>query len=278
AYKASYRYREVVMDIASNDFAQESASGNTSVLDLLTDSTKYTITGSDSADGNIHCEWNLSMKQMLASRRDGEITPSGETDTCNYTIKDLASGGATKTAKISFILSNLPPIAKNDTFILPFGTKSIPLDILANDSDDGDGPVGVKNYPAGKTPFYVDKRLINGVVVDIPLNIRIVTKPTQGEIVPQYEGPCPDNNVNTAQTTCYGGKLTYVNKNLFSPFNDSFTYQVLDSDLTASSIANVTITNTATTTDKNKAGGGSLGMGALLGLLSLVFIRRRMAN
>lgn len=276
AYKSSYRYREVVMDVVVNDNTQEVVSGNRSNLDLLTDSTKYTITGID--NGNIHCEWNSVMKQMLVSRSDGTTTPGGDKDSCTYTIKDLSTGGATTTAKLEFKVSNIAPIARNDSLILPFGAKSIPLNLLANDSDDGDGPVGSKNYPVGKTPFFVDKRLVNGVTVSVPINIRFVTKPTQGHIVAQYEQPCPDNNVNTAQTTCYGGTITYVNDNLFSPFNDSFTYQVLDSDLTASNTATVIVTNTATTTDREKAGGGSLGLGALFGLLSLVFIRRRMVN
>ncbi|GAC1377706.1 MAG: CSLREA domain-containing protein [Aquirhabdus sp.] len=276
AYKSSYRYREVVMDVTVNDSAQEVVSGNSSTIDLLTDSTKYTITGSD--NGNVHCEWNPVMKQMLASRTDGTTTPGGDIDSCTYSIKDLSAGGATKTAKLEFKVTNISPIAKNDAFTLSFGTKSIPLNILANDSDDGDGPVGSTNYPAGKTPFYADKRLVNGVVVSIPANVRFVTKPALGHIVAQYEQPCPDNNVNTTATTCYGGTMTYVNDNLFSPFNDSFTYQVLDSDLTPSNIATVTVTNTATTTDIKKAGGGSLGLGALLGLVSLVFIRRRMVH
>ncbi len=276
AYKNSYRYREVVMDVVANDNSQEVVSGNTSTLDLLIDSTKYEVKGSDS--GNIHCEWNPVMKQMLASRNDGTTTSGGETDTCEYTIKDLSTGVITKPAKMEFTVSNIAPIAKDDALTLPFGTKSIPLNLLANDSDDGDGPVGTKNYPVGKTPFYEDKRLVNGVAVSIPANIRFVTKPSQGHIVAQYEQPCADNNVNRTQTVCYGGTMTYVNDNLFSPFNDSFTYQVLDSDLTASNIATVTVTNTATTTDKEHSGGGSLGLGALFGLLSLVFIRRRMVN
>ncbi|HEY4714666.1 MAG TPA: choice-of-anchor Q domain-containing protein, partial [Aquirhabdus sp.] len=278
AYKSSYRYRQVVMDLVVNDNTQEAVSGNTSTLNLLTDSTKYTITGSDSPDGSIHCEWNPQMKQLLASRKDGTTTPGGEINSCTYTITDLTTGAAPKTAKIEFTISNIAPIAKNDALTLPFGAKSIPLNLLANDSDNGDGPVGSTNYPAGKTPFYEDKRFVNGVTVSIPANIRFITKPTQGHIVAQYEQPCPDNNVNTAQTTCYGGTITYVNDNLFSPFNDSFTYQVLDSDLTPSNTATVTVTNTATTTDKERAGGGSFGLGALLSLVSLVFIRRRLIN
>lgn len=278
AYKSSYRYRQVVMDVLANDFAQEVASSNTSMMNVLSDETKYTITASGSADGSVHCEWNPVMKQLLASRKDGSITPSGEGDECKYKITPL-SGGDPVEARVTFRIGNIAPIAKNDPLTLPFGAKSIPLNILANDSDDGDGPVGGVNYPAGKTPFYEDSRLVNGVAVKIPANIRFITKPTQGHIVAQYEQPCPNNNnPNVAETTCYGGTLTYVNDNLFSPFNDSFTYQVLDSDQTASNTATVTVTNTATTTDREKSGGGSFGLGALLGLVSLMFIRRRMVN
>lgn len=278
AYKSSYRYRQVVMDVIANDFAQEVASSNTSTINKLTDETQYTITATGSADGSIHCEWNPVMKQLLASRKDGSITPGGEGDECKYKITPL-SGGVPVEAKVKFRIGNIAPIAKNDAITLPFGTKSISLNLLANDSDDGDGPVGGMNYPTGKTPFYEDSRLVNGVVIRIPANIRFLTKPTQGHIVAQYEQPCPtNNNPNVAETTCYGGTLTYVNDNLFSPFNDRFTYQVLDYDETLSNIATVTVTNTATTTDKEKAGGGSFGLGALLGLVSLMFIRRRMIS
>lgn len=281
-YKRTYRYREAIMNVVANDNAQEIVTNNASIINLLTNPDKYAITGSD--NGNIHCEWNPVMKQMLASRNDGTTTVGGDKDSCTYTIKSLVDG-TTKTAKMEFTISNIAPIAKNDALTLPFGAKSIPLNLLANDSDDGDGPVGSKNYPVGKTPFYEYKVLIDpnkpatpDNIRVIPINIRIVTKPTQGHIVAQYTQDCPDNNVNKAATVCYGGNLTYVNDNLFSPFNDSFTYQVIDSDLTASNPATVTITNTATTTDQKKAGAGSLGLSGLLGLLSLVFMRRRMVS
>lgn len=281
-YKSSYRYREVIMNVVANSNAQEFVTGNTSTINLLTDSDKYTITGSD--NGNIHCEWNPIMKQMIASRNDGTTTSGGAKDSCTYTIKNLADG-ISKTAKMEFNISNIAPIAKKDSIILPFGTKRISLNLLANDSDDGDGPVGSKNYPTGKTPFYTYNRSIDPTkpatpdnILVVPINIRIVTQPTQGHIEAQYQQDCPDNSVNKAPTKCYGGTMAYVNDNLFSPFNDSFTYQVLDSDQTASIAATVTLTNTATTTDQKKAGGGSFGLGALLALLSLVFIRRRMVN
>jgi MYXO-CTERM domain-containing protein len=166
---------------------------------------------------------------------------------------------------------------------LPYGAASIPLDILSSASDDGNGPVGSINYPTvsingkivPKPVFYSDNRIVNGVVTNIPANIIITKQPTQGHIVAEYQAPCANNNVNTAQNTCYGGKITYVNDNLYSPFNDSFTYQVLNYDLSPSNAAVVTITNTATTTDQTKAGGGGLGLWALLGLTSLALLRRR---
>jgi MYXO-CTERM domain-containing protein len=74
---------------------------------------------------------------------------------------------------------------------------------------------------------------------------------------------------------CYGGKLVYVSDNLFSKFNDDFEYEVLDGDKGVSNKAVVNIINTATTDDQEKAGGGAVGMGALLALLGLAVIRRR---
>ena len=282
AYKSSYRYREVVMAVTSNDSAQENlTSNNTSKIDLLTDASKYTITGSDS--GNIHCEWNPIMKQLLASRNDGTVTPGGTTDSCQYTITEKANPSHTSTATTSFVVNSIAPTAKNLTLTLPYGAASIPLNILENVSDDGNGPVGSVNYPTveingkivAKPVFYSDNRIVNGVVTNIPANIIILKKPTQGHLVAQFEEPCANNNVNTTQNTCLGGTITYVNDNLYSPFNDSFTFQVLNYDLSPSNTATVTIINTATTTDKTKAGGGSLGLGALLGLVSLVLLRRR---
>lgn len=285
AYKSTYRYREVVMAVTSNDSAQENLNGaNSSAIDLLTDPTKYTITGSDS--GNIHCEWNPVMKQLLASRNDGTVTPGGTTDSCQYTITEKANPSNTSTGTASFTVNSIAPTAKSFTVTLPFGTASIPVDILANANDDGNGPIGSTNYPTvningkvvPKPAFYSDNRLVNGVVTNIPANIIIITKPTQGHIVAQYQEPCANNNVNKTQYTCYGGTITYVNDNLYSPFNDSFTYQVLNYDLSPSNTATVTITNTATTTDQTKAGGGSVGFGALLGLVSLVVLRRRLTQ
>ncbi|MDE2420294.1 MAG: CSLREA domain-containing protein [Gammaproteobacteria bacterium] len=285
AYKSSYRYREVVMSVTSNDSAQENLTGsNTSAIDLLTDSTKYTITGSDS--GNIHCEWNPVMKQLLASRNDGTVTPGGTIDSCNYTITEKANPSNTSTGTASFTVNSIAPTANSFTVTLPFGAASVPLDILSHANDDGNGPAGSTNYPTvtingkvvPKPAFYSDNRIVNGVVTNIPANIIITKQPTQGHIVAQYQEPCANNNVNRTQYTCYGGTITYVNDNLYSPFNDSFTYQVLNYDLSPSNSGTVTVINTATTTDQTKAGGGSVGFGALLGLVSLVVLRRRLGQ
>ena len=278
AYRSSYRYRQVVMSVTSNDSAQENAAGT---LDLLTDATKYTITGSDA--GNIHCEWNPVMKQLLASRTDGTVTPASTVDSCSYTITEIANPSNTSKATASFSMKSVPPIANNFNVTLPFGAASIPLDILANASDDGNGPVGSVNYPSvvingytiPKPVFYADYRIVNGVVTRIPVNIIIVRQPTQGRIVAEFQAPCANNNVNTTEQTCYGGTLTYVNNNLNSPFNDNFTYQVLNYDLSPSNTATVRIINTATTSDRTKAGGGGLGLGALLGLIFLILLRRQ---
>ena len=274
AYKDTYRYREAVIEVTKNDFAAEVVSGSGSTIPFLAPpkgiATPYTVTGSDV--GNIHCEWNATMKALLASRKDGTVTPGGQRDKCDYTISD---GVSTVHATAWFTISNIAPIAIDHNYTLPFGAPSIDLDLLAGASDDGDGPMTSTGYPQGKLPFYQDSRVVNGQTVNIPTNIILVTKPTQGHIVAEFQGPCVTNNANTTTNTCYGGKLTYVNDNLFSPFNDSFTYEVIDSDFAPSNSAKVTITNTATTTDKAKSGGGSLGLCGLLGLVSLALIRRR---
>jgi len=292
-YKNNFHYREVVMDVLGGDTPFENVTGNTSVLDLLSDATKYTVTGSGtSASSNIECDWIPSMERMIAYRKDGTITAGGNTDSCAYTITNNANGQIMSSGNMHFTISNQAPIANNDSYTLTFGTKSIPLNILANDSDDNDGPTSSIGYPTITVPtgcqgattqipkpvFYVDYHLdTNNCAVAIPANIRIVTAPTQGHIVAQYTEPCANNNVNTTPTTCIGGTMTYVNDNLYSPFNDSFTYQVLDEDMTPSTTATVTITNTATTTDYQKSGGGggSIGWASALALLSLVYVRRR---
>ncbi len=286
AYKSSYRYRQSVMSITANDIAQENATGNTSTLDLLTDATKYTITASG-VGANIHCEWNPTMKQLLASRNDGTVTLASALDSCSYTITEIANPSNTSSSTASFAINSLPPIAKDFIVTLPFGAVSIPLDILANANDDGNGPVGSVSYPTvvintasgsmtiPKPVFYSDNRLVNGIVTNIPANIIIVRQPTQGRIVAEFEEPCASNNVNTPEETCYGGKLTYLNNNLNATFNDSFTYKVLNYDKAPSNLATVRIINTATTSDRDKSGGGSLGLGALLGLIALVLLRRQ---
>jgi CSLREA domain-containing protein len=280
AYKDTYRYREAVLDVIKNDFADELVSGNSSTIPLLAApqvpkgfTSPYVVTAEPDV-GNIHCEWNSVMMQLLATRKDGSTTPGGQHDSCKYTITDTRNGKKS-TATVYFTITNTPPIVVDQTVTLPFGALSVDLNILQGASDDGDGPTTSLGYPANKPAFYQDVRMVNGVKVTIPANIILLTKPTQGHIVAEFSEPCVNNNVNTTQNTCLGGKITYVNDNTFSPFNDSFTYQVLDADFAPSNIGQIRIINTATTTDQAKAGGGSLGLGALFGLSALALVRRR---
>jgi hypothetical protein len=277
AYKTSYRYRQAVMSVTTNDIAQENVTGSASSLDLLTDAAKYAITFTGTSSPNIHCEWNADMKQLLASRNDGTTTPGGTRDSCTYKITEIANPSNTSSANASFTINSRLPIAKDFNVTLPYGAASIPLNILANASDDANGPVGSVSYPnvvingvtKPKPVFYLD------VSTEIPVNIIIVKKPTQGRIVAEFEAQCASNDVNREPETCYGGKLTYLNNNLNSPFNDSFTYKVLNYDAAQSNIATVRIINTANTSDKTKSGAGSLGLGALFGLIFLVLMRRQ---
>ena len=74
---------------------------------------------------------------------------------------------------------------------------------------------------------------------------------------------------------CYRGDLTYRPRNTFSPFNDSFTYVVYDTDLATSAAASVTIINGAGQKAKDSSSSGSLGIFSVITLSALLLLRRR---
>ena len=154
---------------------------------------------------------------------------------------------------------------------------------------------GKDKLDANGQPIYRMKADANGNMVKVPayyqfytqpfgtpeqnVNIRIIEAPTQGRLTFERQGYCPDNSTTQVENICYGGKATYTSNNLYSPFNDSFTYVVLDNDKVVSNTAEVKIINTATTTEDtrngNTVGGGSLGVLGLFGLVGMMLSRRR---
>lgn len=318
AYKLAFGYRHAVVDIFFNDIPNEQpASGNpASKIKLfpelvekktnqymVSDRANYNVavtalgSGNDAFDSkvnqvdlgnlinknNVICQWNDKLQRVLVSRADNSITPSGEFDYCKYTLTST-DGSQVSSGYIQVSINNIAPVAKNDTVTLPYTSKTLVLDILANDNDDGDGP----KRPANLAPFYtsyvLDKNQLpvldsqgNPVVAQDSVNIKIKSPPSLGRLVFERSGSCPDNSATREEQTCYGGKLTYINNNVFSPFSDTFTYTVLDSNLAESNVATVTINNT----EADKAGqstpiiegGGAMPKWVLMLLIAVTLMR-----
>ncbi|RYY80501.1 MAG: CSLREA domain-containing protein [Moraxellaceae bacterium] len=315
AYKASLAYRQVYANVLGTSTEQENfepaTNGLKAALEKFGDDfdKNYTInvvvTGRGSeqflqlkqekdltvkaADSNLICKWDDKLRQILIRRTDNAgilaaTTPAGEYEYCKYTITSKNPPIVSSTGYVQARIVNIAPIAKDDQYTVKYGSVTpIALDILANDSDDGDGGSDVTGYPKGYPKFYQNP------ATGSYANIKLVSKPTLGTLKFEYEQPCPDNSNTRPEETCYGGKITYTPKSSFSTFNDSFKYKVLDQDRAESAEATVKIINTATTTDDTRgdsgsssgssgssSGGGSIGLFGLLGLASLIALRRKM--
>lgn len=315
AYKASLAYRQVYANVLNTSTEQENftseQNGFKAALEKFGDDfdKNYKIDvsvagrGSEqflqfkqekdltvkAADSNLICKWDDKLRQILIRRTDNAgilaaTTPAGEYEYCKYTITSKKSPIVSSTGYVQARIVNIAPIAKDDQYTVKYGSVTpIALDILANDSDDGDGGPEVTGYPKGYPRFY------QNAATGSYANIKLVSKPTLGTLKFEYEQPCPDNSNTRPEETCYGGKITYTPKSSFSTFNDSFKYKVLDQDRAESAEATVKIINTATTTDDTRgdsgsssgssgssSGGGSFGLFGLLGLASLIALRRKM--
>lgn len=271
--------------------------GTLSFIDTPTDTSKIDA----SQKKYITCVWNPVLREVLVSRQELDnngkplavTTPAGSAEYCSFTISLRSNPQIKSTGYIQAQIGNLAPIAKDDSYTLKYGnTAPISMDILANDSDDGDGATNVPGYPLQRDVFYTDE------VTNTRANIKIIgAKNTStgvetdlGIITFEYVQPCPNSSTTTESETCYGGKMTYQAKNIYSPFNDSFKYTVLDADKLESNEAIVRIVNTATTTDDTRGnsgsstgtsgggGGGSIGWLAIAGLGLLTAVRRRLVK
>lgn len=287
--KANAKYRAVYVDPFKFSLPDEIvlSDGGRQIQHLTTDTYAVSvkplgvgmITGSgDTAkldarpDENLRCEWKSDLKRIMVYRLDDGITQAGEYNFCEYTLTLKNADGSLNTDKqssglmqVNFV--NIAPIAKADEYTIQYGTdQKINVNLLSNDSDDGDGPVSELTTKPNKPAFYHDS---NG----IELPIRTTTVPSGITITPERSGPCPYPD---QKETCYGGNLAIQVKNNFNVFDYKFSYLVYDADGTKSEETTVTLKNTAATTNnQSSSGGGSLGIFTVLGLVGLVLYRRR---
>lgn len=271
--------------------------GSLSFIDSPTDSTKIDTTQKK----YITCVWNPALREIMVSRLELDennkplavTTPAGSAEYCAYTISLRSNPQIKSTGYIQAQIINIAPIAKDDSYTLKYGsTAPLAMDLLANDSDDGDGATNLPGYPSTRNVFYADEATNTRANIKISgaKNTSTGVETDLGIITFEFVQPCPNSSTTTEDETCYGGKMTYLAKNVYSPFNDSFKYRVLDADKQESNEATVKIVNTATTTDDTRGnsgsstgtsgggGGGSIGWLAIAGLGLLTAVRRRLVK
>lgn len=188
----------------------------------------------------------------------GKILSDIENASCKYTFTDN-NGNKAAEGELLFKVQNKTPIAGNDTFTLATESPSLIMNLVSNDNDDGDGKYG-------------GLCTANSVKCNGGYYIRILSSPTLGTITGDHR-ECPDYNEQN-KYLCYRGDLTYRPKNTLSPFNDSFTYVVYDTDLEVSAPATVTIIN-QTGVDEVNSSSGSFGLFSVISLAGLALYRRR---
>ncbi|WP_130802119.1 CSLREA domain-containing protein [Acinetobacter ihumii] len=281
--KANQNYRAVYVDPFKFSLPDEvvSIDGSRQIQHLTADNYDVTviprgvgvITGSGDdtrleakPDDHLICKWDANLKRIVAYRIDDGITQAGEYNFCQYTLTlkntDKKSSGL---MQVNFV--NIPPIAKADSYNIQYGTdQKISVNLLENDSDDGDGSVSTLVNKPNKPAFYQDSE-------GVELPIRLTTVPSGITVTPERTGACPYPD---QKETCYGGKLTVQVKNNFNVFDYKFSYLIYDADGAKSPEATVTLKNSESTpNNQSSSGGGSLGIFTILGLAGLVLYRRR---
>lgn len=242
--------RLAIVDVLANDTFAENAAGPVGY-----DAIAVVVDGVV-GDADATCIWhpaatesNEDYKDRLVIDNDGATTTDDTPVVCTYHV--IAGGTPSATATVSVSVNNAPPHAVADVYVRPQGTPSITFNPLANDDDDGDGIYGQLN---------------DGY------SIYIAQPPALGTL--QGNGAsdrCPDwSPVNLKM--CYRPPLTYTASNNLSPFEDSFTYAVYDSEDKVSGAATITIASDAEDPDKGQTGGSLDLLGGLI--LALLGLRR----
>lgn len=217
-------------------------------------------------DSNLHCEWDSSLKLIKMWRTDDNITPTGDKEFCQYTLRLKEDAKVSSSAYILGTFTNIAPVAKDAEFTVKEGSTSpVVLNLLNYVNDDGDGLVSTLTKKSKKLSYFTNAK-------GEDLAIRINNKIDPLLFSAERSGPCPGED---RLYTCYGGKITVQLKNTLDPFSYKFGYFVYDADGKISNEAIVKLNNTATSTGSvRKSGGGSLGWLSLLGLFGLAGYRR----
>lgn len=209
-------------------------------------------------------------KPRIKVDNSGAITPSTSPIRCYYRVKDAGGNPVGAAAKVDVLISNIKPDAEDDTYLRRVGVMSIPLDLLANDNDDGDG-----TYATAKASLII---MIKG---NRPKDLNGVSIPNQVKtsigVVSGIEFDCDDiegsvaSDADDSGSVCFtAGTLTYTADNSLHPFTEEFSYSVFDEQGGQSDQAKVTITTDAPAPGSS---GGSFDW-LLLGLLSVLGLRR----
>lgn len=285
--EAAQQYRTIFIDPFKTNLPDESvdASGGRQIRHLTADNYDVSVVPTgvgklDSSgqfmgmpDQSLKCVWNAELKQILMYRTDDRLTPAGDKEYCQYTLtsKNL-NPVKSSSAYISAQFINIAPVipAESNFVIQHGGAQKITLDLLKDAHDKGDGLVAKLLNKPNKSAFYLNAQGQTQA-------IRIVHQPDAVSVNAERSGPCPGVVRNLL---CYGGVITVQLNNTLDVFPHQITYQVYDADESLSNIGTINLNNTATAPDSVRVsgGGGSMGGFTLLGLLGLVFVRRRQAT